>query len=256
MMNTARASTFMKDPDYMNEVKRALELKRTTQELNRTKEHNKGLLSRIDAVDKAAKRNSLRHASEMTIVENQRDEFCKLLDVKGKELAIVEERANELESKLQVASEKVARYEKEAAASIANEFHVHIRPENAYDKLLEHAVRNLGEVRPYLVEQYQDVVTHTSNMTWQTLLNETMSDISDLFFVLNIPCKRMNHREMVVSLEKNEELCGIFVRYIQRCLEYDKFITRKPTKAQMLPFRNRKLQSFNSLAEGFRNILK
>ena len=256
MMNTARASTFMKDPDYMYEVERALELKRTTQELNRTRERNKGLLSQIDAADKAAKRNSLRHASEMTTMESQRDEFCKLLGVKGKELAIVEERANELESKLQVASEKVARYEKEAAANIANEFHVHIRPENAYDKLLEYAVRNLGEVRPYLVEQYRDVVTHTSNMTWQTLLNETMSNILDLFFVLSIPCKIMNHREMVVSLEKNEELCAIFVRYIQRCLEYDKFITRKPTKAQMLPFRNRKRQSFGSLAEGFRNILK
>ena len=140
MMNTARASTFMKDPGYMYEVERALELKRTTQELNRTREHNEELLSQIDAVDKAAKRNSLRHVSEMTIVENQRDEFCKLLDVKGKELAIVEERANELESKLQVASEKVARYEKEAAASIANEFHVHIRPGNAYDNLFEHAV--------------------------------------------------------------------------------------------------------------------
>ena len=256
MMNTARASTLMRDPDYMNEVTRALELKHTIQELNRTKEHNKGLLSRLDAVDKAAKHNSLRHASEMTIVEKQRDEFCKLLDVKEKELAIVQERADELKSELQVASEKVARYEKEAAASIADEFHVHIRPGNAYDHLLERAMRNLGDVRPYLLEQYQDVVTHTSNMTWQTLLNETMSGIWNLFQVLAIPCKKMNHREMVEALEKNDELCAIFVQYIQRCLEYDKIIKKKPTKAQMLPFHNRKLQSFNSLAEGFRNILK
>lgn len=240
--------------NYTDLVSEALNLKRSRQELGESKETIAKLQRRLAAADRAATDASVQHAADISRVERQRDEFRELLKEKTNMLASETERAQKLDADLTRANETIARLEREIGSHLANPLHVHVRQGNAYDALLDLVVTGSSDQKT-LVDWYRNDVTHTSNMTWQTFLNETMKDIR--VFVDNLGGSRSKQgwkqsvEFMVDKVTKVESLQPPLVRYVQRHSEFEKMKTKKMTKAQMADFRREIVVAFRALGDAF-----
>ena len=159
------------------------------------------LKERIDAADRAARDACVQHAADMARVEGQRDELSDLLRDKTEELAAATERIEKVERELQSATDTIERLREEVAMRNTDPLHVQVRHGNAYDALLDQAVKNSGNQNA-LVELYRNIETHTSNMRWQTFLNETALNVRNLLsvFMRYDLSKKLSEKAMV---EKN-----------------------------------------------------
>ena len=178
MMTTPRDDTLIGNSDFTNTVSQALSLKRTVRELNETRINVELLKELLDAADRGARDASVQHAADMARVEGQRYELSVLLREKTEELAAATERIEKNERELQSATDTIERL-REVAMRNTDPLHVQVRNGNAYDALLEQAVKNSGNQNA-LVELYCNIETHTSNMRWQRFLNETALNVRNL----------------------------------------------------------------------------
>lgn len=243
----------MRNSDFTNAVSQGLRLKRTVKELNETRVLVEVLKGRLEAADRAAREASVQHATDMARVEGQRDEFSTLLRDKTNELAAATERVDEIERELQSAKDTIARLKEEAAMKSTNPFHVQVRNGNAYDALLEQAVKNSGNQNA-LVELYRNIETLTSNMRWQTFLNETASNLRNLLSVfarIDLSKKLTEEAMLEKMLAERETLQPPLIRYVQRHLEFEGNKTKKLTKVQMQTFQKPLQNALELLADAW-----
>lgn len=238
-MATPLSSTLMNDSSYTDTVSQALKLKRITRDFDEAMVKVRELQGRLDAADLTARKASVQHAADVARVERQRDEFCNLLQEKTNELAATFARVQKLEEELQSANETIARLETDLAMRSTDPLHIQVREGNAYDTLLEQAVKSSGDQGAFLVDRYRNIETQSSNMTWETFLNETLLKVwADCYLLVTgyefskMPTVESTVKEMV----KNKSLQPPLIRYVQRHSEFEKVKTKKMTKAQMETF--------------------
>lgn len=229
----------MNDSSYTDTVSQALKLKRITRDFEEAMVKVRELQGRLDAADLTARKASVQHAADVARVERQRDEFCNLLQEKTNELAATFVRVEQLEGELQSANETIARLEKEAAMRSTDPLHVQVREGNAYDTLLEQAVKSFGDQSASLVDRYRNVETQSSNMTWETFLNETVLKLwTECYLLTGYEFSKVQTIEGTVKeMAKTKSLQPPLMRYVQRHLEFEKVKAKKMTKAQMETFR-------------------
>lgn len=258
MMTTSRDETLIGNSDFTNTVSQALRLKRTVRELNETRANVEVLRERLDAADRAARDASVQHAADMARVEGQRDELSGLLRDKTEELAAATERIEKVERELQSATDTIERLREEVAMRNTDPLHVQVRHGNAYDALLEQAVKNSGKQNA-LVELYRNIETHTSNMRWQTFLNETALNVRNLLSVF-MRCdlsKKLSEKAMVEKmLAETERLQPPLIGYAQRHLEFEENKKKKLTKVQMQTFQTPLQKALELLASAWVEDMK
>lgn len=233
---------------YTDIFKQAMELKRTRRELEDKTKLNEKLLERLTAKDRVAEEVSTRHAVEMARVERQRDELRDLLLQKTDQLAATSDRLQSVERKLSLANDTIERLREDGIQSTENPFYVQERPGNAYDELLAQVVKNSGDDRQRLLDRYRDIATKSSNMIWQTLVDDTMLTVGGVLFELSdftIPQRRTS--EMVRTMVDDTTLQPSFVLYVVRKTDYQNMKSKRLTKKQMEEFKNDLQQAMNSM---------
>lgn len=226
----------MRESDYTDVVSQALQLKRTTRALEEAKVNIEVLHNRITAAERVNREASIQHATDIAHIERQRDEFRDLLQEKSRELGVASDRLESLQGELKLAHETITRLREEAELRSTDPFHIHVRNGNAYDTLLEIIVKSSGD-RKTLVERYRNIETRTSNMVWQTFLEETMLNLQMIFIEYKVyGLVKVTVKTMVQTMAENEAMQPPFVRYVQRHLEYEEAKRKKMTKVQLAEF--------------------
>ena len=239
---------------YTDIFKQGMELKRTRRELEDKTKLNEKLREGLTAKERVAEEISTRHAVEMARVERQRDELRELLLQKTDQLAATSDRLQSVERELSLANDTIERLREDGIQRTENPFHVQERPGNAYDELLGHVVKNLGEDRQRLLDRYRDIATKSSNMIWQTLVDDTMLTIGGLLFKLSdfkIPQRPAS--EMVRTMVDDTTLQPSFVLYVVRKTDYQDMKSKRLTKKQMEEFKNELFQVMNSMVYAWAN---
>ena len=222
--------------DYTDVVSQALQLKHTGRELSKAKRLVDTLQVRIAAKERAAEEASAQYAVDIARVERQRNELRDLLKDKTSELAMTSDRLESLQRELAVAHDTIARLRDEGIKKIASPFHVQERPENPYDALLAHMVKSSGD-RQRLVDRYRDIETNSSNLLWQTVVEQTMLRLQESLFRLNdFVTPQMPIESMVRKMADVETLQPSFLLYILRQLEYEESKPKRMTKKQISVF--------------------
>lgn len=244
---------FISEP-YTDIFKQAMELKRTRRELDDKTKLNERLRERLTAKERAAEEASTRHAVEMAKVERQRDELGELLLQKTDQLAATSDRLQSVERELSLANDTIERLREDGIQRTENPFHVQERPGNTYDELLAHVVKNSGDDRQRLLDRYRDIETKSSNMIWQTLVDDTMLTVGEVLFRLSdfkIPQRPTS--EMVRTMVDDTTLQPSFVLYVVRKTDYEAMKSKKLTKKQMEEFKGDLLQAMNSMIYAWTN---
>lgn len=222
--------------DYTDVVSQALELKRTGRELEEARRLNETLQERIAAKERAAEESSIRNSLEVARIERQRDEFRDLLQEKTRELALSADHLESIQRELALAHDTIARLRADSVQKTANPFHVQERPENAYDRLFACMVKSSAD-RQRLVDRYRNAESYSSNMLWQTVVDDTMLQVRGWLFrlgysdVSNLPVE-----SMVRTMVEVETLQPAFLLYILRQLEYEEAKPKRLTKRQIAVF--------------------
>jgi len=239
---------------YTDIFKQAMELKRTRRELEDQTKLNEKLRKGLTAKERVAEEISTRHAVEMARVERQRDELRELLLQKTDQLAATSDRLQSVERELSLANDTIERLREDGIQRTENPFHVQERPGNAYDELLAHVVKNSGEDRQRLLDRYRDIATKSSNMIWQTLVDDTMLTIGGVLSELSdfkIPQRPTS--EMVRTMVDDTTLQPSFVLYVVRKTDYQDMKSKRLTKKQMEEFKNELFQVMNSMVYAWAN---
>lgn len=238
---------FIPNSDYTDVFKQAMELKRTHRELNEAKKNNDALRERIAANDRKAEEVSSRHAVEIAEIERQRDEIRDLLLQKTKELAQTSDSLQSMERELVLANDTIEHLRGENIQRAGNPFHVQERPDNAYDALFARVVKNSSD-RQRLMDRYRDIETNSSNMVWQTVVDQTMAEIRGVLFQLTdyrIPLVPSSN--MVSTMVNDTTLQPSFLLYVQRHLDYEDMKSKRLTKRQMAEFTKDLQQAMDSM---------
>ena len=236
---------------YTDVVTQALQLKRTTRELEEARRTIETLHQRLRMGERVASEASTQSAVDIARVERQRDELRDVVRDKTNELAVVSERLEVAERELELAQETIARLRNEASSKTTDPFYVRVRPDNAYDALFAQTVKSSGD-RKMLVNRYRDIETHTSNMTWQTFVDETMLTLRGKFFSMNIDgLLPKTVQVMVQTMNEKEAIQPSFVRYVQRDLEYEEARRKNMTKKQLAIFEDNLKIAHNALVHAW-----
>ena len=236
---------FIPESGYTDVFKQAIELKRANRELGEAKRNNDALQKRIVVKDREAEDVSRRHAVEIAEIERQRDEFRDLLLQKANELAQTSDRLESVERELTLANDTIQHLREEKIKRAGNSLYVQER--NAYDALFARVVKNSGD-RQRLLDRYRDIETNSSNMLWQTLVDQTMTKIRGLLLQLTgyeSPLKLPS--KMVDTMVNDTTLQPSFLLYVQRHLDYEDMKTKRLTKRQMAEFTKDLQQAMDSM---------
>ena len=236
---------FIPESGYTDVFKQAMELKRTHRELGEAKRNNDALLERIVAKDREAEDVSRRHAVELAEIERQRDELRDLLLQKTDELAQTSDRLQSADRELTLANDTIEHLREENVKRAGNLLYVQER--NAYDALFARIVKNSSD-HQRLLDRYRDIETNSSNMLWQTLVDQTMTKIRGLLLQLTgYKTPIMLASNMVPTMVDDTTLQPSFLLYVQRHLEYEGMKTKRLTKRQMAEFTKDLQQAMDSM---------
>lgn len=226
----------MNASNYTDVVSQALQLKRTVRDLTEARKRIDTLQERIAAKERAAQEASAQHAVDISRVERQRDELRDLLREKTKELASTSDRLESLERELKLAHDTITRLRGESIQRNANPFHVQVRPDSPYDALFAQMIKSSVD-RQRLVDRYRDLENNSSNMLWQTVVDETMLQLQEWFFQLNADIMaQMSIKRMVRTMADKEALQPSFLLYVLRHLDYEEAKPKRLTKKQIAVF--------------------
>lgn len=236
---------FIPESGYTDVFKQAMELKRSNRELGEAKRENDALQQRIVAKDREAEDVSRRHAVEIADIERQRDEFRDLLLQKTNDLAQTSDRLQSVETELTLANDTIKHLREENMKRAGNLLYVQER--NAYDALFATVLKNSSD-RQRPSDRYRDIETNSSNMLWQTLVDQTMTKIRGLLFQLTgYRSPIVLASNMVPIMVDDTTLQPSFLLYVQRHLNYEDMKTKRLTKRQMAEFTKDLQQAMESM---------
>lgn len=249
-MEVSSPGALIRESDYTDVLSQALQLKRSIRELQEAKQTHDELRKRIAATERVSQEMSTQHAVDMARVERQRDEFRDLLRDKTNELAVASQRLQSLQDDLKSARDTIAHMQSETALKNSHPCHVQVRHDNFYDALFAEAVKSLGS-ELNLVDRYRNIETHTSNMTWQSFVEESMSNLVDTLFELRLFHFTLGNKDMAKRIVERKSLQPPFFRVVQRRLEYEDAKKKKMTKKQLAVFEDDKRSAEEALVEAW-----
>jgi len=98
------------------------------------------------------------------------------------------------------------------------------------------------------MDRYRDIETNSSNMVWQTVVDQTMAEIRGVLFQLTdyrIPLVPSSN--MVSTMVNDTTLQPSFLLYVQRHLDYEDMKSKRLTKRQMAEFTKDLQQAMDSM---------